>query len=116
MQFIVTRTSDWLGKPCDEAKRATATYLDYRRAKSLEEAQTKSWFKEWYDSTTNHRVDPEYGVVVGEAKEKDDVWVIEINSLDELLQFIRKYGQVVISECPYKEYPYEIEIYDTWRE
>ena len=36
-------------------------------------------------------------------------WRIEICSLDELMAFIRKYGQIVMSEK-------EIEIYDTYRE
>ena len=116
MKLIVTRTSDWLGKPCDEAKRAKATYLSSLNAKSLKEARSFPWFEAWYNSTTNHRVDPKQGIVVGEWKEKQDVWVIEINSLDELLQFVQKYGRVVIQDSQYKEYPYEIEIYDTWRE
>lgn len=114
MKFSVTRTSRYWGKPCNEAKKVKATYLDRRAVKSLEEAKKYSWFEEWYNSTVNHR--EENGYIIGEWKEKWDIWVVEINSLKDLLRFIDKYGQVVIQESDYKEYPYEIEIYDTWRE
>lgn len=63
---------------------------------------------------------------------KDRIWckiyTIDINTIDELLEFIDKYGRVIIAESikdmgyydylepqPYTE-KYFIEIYDDWRE
>jgi predicted RNA-binding protein associated with RNAse of E/G family len=39
-------------------------------------------------------------------------WYIDINSLDELIKFVDKYGDIVVST---ENDPY-IEIYDTYRE
>ena len=39
-------------------------------------------------------------------------WYIDINSLDELIKFVDKYGEIVVST---ENDPY-IEIYDTYRE
>lgn len=42
-------------------------------------------------------------------------WVIEINSLEKLLEFQRKHGNLIIKESlKYSELT--IEIYDSWRE
>lgn len=41
--------------------------------------------------------------------EYDDSLTVEINSLKELLEFIKKYGRIVMYED-------EIEIYNYWRE
>lgn len=51
-----------------------------------------------------------------EAVKRNDIWVIELNTLEDLINFVRKYGDVVIYESMYKEYPYTIEIYDYYRE
>ena len=116
MKFIITRTSIWdrKEKPCEEAKQAKATYLDYRTTKSLQEAKQYHWYEQWYNSTVNHRV--ERGMIVGEKKTKDKVWIVEINSLVDILNLIKKYGEIIILRSDYKEYPFEIEIYDDYRE
>ena len=45
-----------------------------------------------------------------------DVWIIEIKDLEDLMKFSKKYGNLVIGECPYKEFPFVVEIYDDYRE
>jgi hypothetical protein len=110
MKFIVTRRVSSIGdeeKPCDEAKRQALTPLDYREVETLEEAKKKVWFKEWYESGTNHR--EEGGRVVCEKKEKEQRWVVEINSLEELMDFQSKYGDIIVrNSFPYKEVKKEI--------
>lgn len=44
---------------------------------------------------------------------KDSEWFININSLENLLEFIKKEGSIVID---YNPDVLEIEIYDTYRE
>ncbi|MEN6296989.1 MAG: hypothetical protein ABFC92_03460 [Rectinema sp.] len=58
-----------------------------------------------------------------EAKEEDvklwgestEAWVIEISSLEELLDFVNKYGDLIISTGA-TEPTFKIEIYDDYRE
>lgn len=46
---------------------------------------------------------------------RDDEWVTEIASLEELQAFIEKHGNIVISKYSCDDL-LEIEIYDTYRE
>jgi len=48
----------------------------------------------------------------------DFIWVGEINTLEELIEFMKKENGIIISEtCGYyKGIEYEIEIYDDYRE
>lgn len=45
-------------------------------------------------------------------------WFVKLDTLEDLHNFIRKYGKVVIQEreAEYPEHPFEIEIYDDYRE
>lgn len=45
-------------------------------------------------------------------------WALEVNSLDELLQFVEKIGECVIisGACDYQNGLPQIEIYDDYRE
>ena len=42
-------------------------------------------------------------------------WVVEINTLEEIIEFIKKYGNIVLDADKKDELP-KIEIYDDWRE
>jgi hypothetical protein len=45
------------------------------------------------------------------------VWVIQIDSLDELITFRDKYGELILDHDPsFHQIPDSIEIYDDWRE
>ena len=44
-----------------------------------------------------------------EAKEINGYFYIEINTIEQLIDFIKKYGEIVMWED-------QIEIYDMWRE
>ncbi|MCK9417991.1 MAG: hypothetical protein M0R70_01275 [Nitrospirae bacterium] len=110
MKFIVSTKSVSLTqskKPCNEANEIGLTPLDFRDVKTLEEAKGKIWYKNWIDNGENHR--EENGIIVSDKKVKVNQWVVDINSLEELLSFQNKYGDIVISDSsPYKEVQKEI--------
>lgn len=116
MKFIVERTSRMdEEKPCKEAYKEALTHIDIRTVKTLAEAQKERWYKRWFDNGINHRA--EDGCVVCDAKEKRSVWVIKIDTLEQLIAFLEKYGELSISDdSRYKEIPCYIEIYDAYRE
>ena len=96
-------------KPCNEAVEEELTPLDYRTVKSLEKAKGKIWYKGWFEDGENHR--EEDGVVVCDKKEKVKRWVVEINSLEELVEFQSRHGAIVILDgALYKECTKEITI------
>lgn len=88
MKFVVTRTSArGEEKPCEVARRSKEIYVGFG------------------------------------DEEKEDVWIVEIEDFSGLLQFVKKCGKgnsscegVFLTESSYKGIPFEIEIYDDWRE
>jgi hypothetical protein len=61
------------------------------------------------ESGENHR--EENGMVVCDKKEKSKQWVVTFNSLEELIDFQRKYEEILISDgALYKETGKEITI------
>ncbi|HCC53808.1 MAG TPA: hypothetical protein DEQ20_02625 [Desulfobulbaceae bacterium] len=112
MKFIIKRSKMSMTENrqvCDEAVQEKLTLLDYRSVGSMEEAQKKIWFKDWIADGINHR--EEDGMVVCEKKEKPSPWVVDIASLEELLIFQDKYGEITIANSiPYVEVKKEITI------
>ena len=112
MKFIVSRTTVSLTenrRPCDEAVEENLTPLDYRTVRSIEEARKKVWFKDWYEGGVNHRT--EGGMIVCDRKTTEKHWVVDIGSLDELLAFQDKYGEIEIADsASFKEASREIRI------
>ncbi len=110
MKFIVSKKMQSISgddRPCDEAVREELTPLDYRTVKTLEEAKKKIWYKDWLKGGVNHR--EENGRVVCEKTVKQQQWVVEIASLDELLKFQDKYGDIILRDsAPYVEVKKEI--------
>lgn len=128
MKFIISRTSIWDDnkQPCKEAIKEKYIYNDQLDPKYLSNypEHTRKYIKEeWYKNGFNHREESE---IFKREIEKED-WFIEINSIDELIIFIKKYGNLVISNKDknsnykydtdkYNNENYEIEIYDNYRE
>lgn len=117
MKFIVSRTS--VGKdisPCTEAKRDSVVYTEFRTFGSPEAFDKYRAKREgkWLSVGTNHRVN-EHGCITRDNGTMD-VWMIELNSLEELIMFCNKYGDVIIRDNMYNEQYKEIEIYDDYRE
>lgn len=75
----------------------------------FEITRTSTWFEE--------------DIRCEEARQEDYVknnhlckrWVVEINTLEEIIEFIKKYGRIVLDADERYELP-KIEIYDDWRE
>ncbi|RJQ22813.1 MAG: hypothetical protein C4560_01865 [Nitrospiraceae bacterium] len=112
MKFVASRTTVSLRgnkKPCDEAREDELTPLDFRTVKTLEAAKKKVWYKMWLEGGANHR--EEGGVIVCDKKEKEKQWVVDIETLEELINFQNRYGAIVIMDsAPYKETRKELKI------
>src|SRR3990172_7054680 len=110
MKFIVSTKKVPLTeskRPCDEAKEVEVTPLDIRDVRTLEEAKGKIWYKDWIAGGANHR--EENGMVVCDKKTKVKQWAVDINTLEELISFQSRHGDIVISDSsPYKEANNEI--------
>ncbi len=110
MQYVVKRTSVFGDeKPCKEAYRKDDCWLDYRAAKSLAIAHKRSWADTFFNGGSNHR--EQNGMVVRDIPET--IWVIDI---DDFTAFVDKYGAIVLMPSRYKHTPYQVEIYDSYRE
>lgn len=96
MKYIVTRASShvWDGDigPCEEARKEEVIWTDEREVD--DPRKLKFGGDEWYtqEGFFNHRV--ENGHIKRDWKEQK--WVIEINSLEELNAFVEKYGDIII--------------------
>jgi hypothetical protein len=110
MKFIVSTKKVPLRetkKPCDEAREQELTPLDFRDVRTLEEAKGKIWYNDWIESGKNHR--EENGMIVCDKKIPMKQWIVDISSLEALLEFQKKHGDIVISDSsPFKEASHEI--------
>lgn len=114
MEFLVTRSSHWEEKPCEEAVTKELVYVDRRTVKTLAEAKGKQWADHFFASGTNHR--EEIGMVARD-KEPRKEWVVNFDTLEALLKFSDKYGDIIISSgSNYKGIKYEVEMKDDYRE
>ena len=114
MKYMVRRASLWDDdiKPCDEAKKEETIGIDERTVNDPH--KIKSLGDMWYtqEGYFNHRV--EKGHIKRDYKEQN--WVIEINSLEELNAFINKYGGIIIGYHTQNPNYKEITIYDDYVE
>lgn len=116
MKFVVSRTTiGCYERPCDEAILSTIPHVQTLTLESPEEFDLKHPMAGgWFNRGTNHRVNKN-GYITRDIG-TIDVWTIEINSVDELMDFYHKHGELVITDCwANPSYP-EIEIYDGRRE
>ena len=113
MEFMITRASDWANvKPCDEAYAKNYMRKDIRTLKSFEEYDNR--FRDnFLDTGINHKINDD-GYI--EREFEDEGWFVEIDTLEELLEFTNKYGDIVFGKT-YRNYEMNgIEIYDDYRE
>lgn len=120
MEFMVSRTSLCGSdeKPCEEAVKKPYIEIEERTVDDpvkigIYGGDAKKANSDWYGYGSNHRVED------GHIKRDfpAEGWFITINSLEELMAFQEKYGNLVLqksynnpSSIP------EIEIYDSYRE
>ena len=113
MKFIIERTSQWGCEtpPIEGATRELVTRYDYRTAGVKENKSAWENFNRW-----NTDLEPlPNGEWRGKRKDKEKVWVIEI---DDIMEFVKKLDEQIILTAPGKfveDYPC-IEIYDDYRE
>uniref|UniRef100_A0A6M3LQG2 Uncharacterized protein n=1 Tax=viral metagenome TaxID=1070528 RepID=A0A6M3LQG2_9ZZZZ len=113
MEFIIERSST-RNKPCKEAVPRDAIYIDRRTVKTLQEAKSKEWGKQFFETGDNHR--EELGMVARDLDERS-IYIVNIDTLEEMISFFEKYGRIILGEEDnYKGYKYSLEIYDGWRE
>ena len=120
MKFVVSKTStgiDLFNAPCEEAKLDNIIKVDKYYFRTPEEYNKRNGFgnyKKWHEQGENHRTDKD-GYII-----RDNglitVWTIELNTLDELIAFYNKYGEIIIQKCWLNESYMQIEIYDDYRE
>lgn len=110
MKFKVSRTSTYNDeKPCKEAKRKLYTKIETRKKINVGEKN------EWIENGINHHIN-ENGYEQREFPDECVGWFIDINTLEELLAFRNKYGDVIITRAWDNKNIYELEIYDDYRE
>ncbi len=118
MEFIINkRTTPWGKKPCKETVKKQFMYIDRRTVETLKEAKLpkyKHWSDQFFASGSNFR--EENGMIARDT-ELADVWVITLNTLDELMKFNHKYGDLILGfkDC-YHGIENTLEIYDDYRE
>ena len=108
MKYIIERTSNWRGKPIDECTKMKVHKYDYRNLC----VKDHKWA--WEDFCKSNKdiliFDDCYR---GTNIEATDVWVAEVNDLHE---FVKLYGQIILGEPSNEEGLWNIEIYDDYRE
>lgn len=99
MEFIIKRPS--VGEdvqPIPGAKRKTIQLVDVRVLKTFEEYANHAYIQsrmpgKWTDKGTNHKI--VNNQIYRELGSKD-IWVMEIDKLDDLLNIIEDYGDITI--------------------
>lgn len=116
MKFIISRTSEWGdSSPCAEAKKETIWITEDNKCPSFEEYnRAYSDRTPWLSVGKNHRISSN-GHIQRDVEQTE--WVVDINSIEDLLELSKKYGELIIYTqlFPGEIAPY-IEIYDDYRE
>jgi hypothetical protein len=121
MLFQVERTSRRLddGKPCPEAREDTIERWDRRTFKSPEEHDERFPHQPWYSKGTDHQIvyGPRGGAQgIKRRMEDARAWYVEIGSLEALMTFRAKHGEVILKTSDEDERTPTLEIYDDYRE
>lgn len=113
MRMRVCKSS---GLPVEGAVSVQTTMVDhwgpaYGDLEYLRRLESNYW-----GAGTNHRT-LENGVRVRDLRRQVEV-IDGVDTLDDLARFAAEHGELVVSydEDSWPEYPWEVEIYDTWRE
>ncbi len=116
MRFMVYRTSDFSIResPCEEAFMESVVRHDVRTWPSWSEITNQQVKDTWYDEGSNHR--EEDGCIVRDM-EPVDCWFVDLNTMEDMLRFVQKHGEIVISQVAWTNRDYmQLEIYDDYRE
>ena len=116
MRFKISRVSEWRSDvvPCVEAKLEDCVMLDIRTLKSPEEYDSRFGNSgTWLSKGRNHCINKD-GFIQREFDSKD--WFIYIDTLEELIKFKHKYGDIIIRNSYSNPREKEIVIYDDYIE
>lgn len=116
MKYLINRVSCYDKPPCEEAKEEIYIRIDIRNCDCpskihMFNGNKKLADKYWFNDGFNHRV--ENSQIKRDLEDKD--WFIELNSIEEINKFVKKYGDIVIKP-PSDSIFYKLEIYDDYRE
>lgn len=112
MKFKISRTSTYCNQPCIEAVKEKCISIDERTVNSPDKLNFKYDRENWFTEGTNHRI--EDGHIKRDIEDED--WFIEVNTLEDLIEFQEKYGDIIIQKSWDNDTIKEIEIYDDYRE
>lgn len=114
MKFKLRRTSAYGDKPIENCKKVR---VDSWHIRSVSEEEFNKRFSEreglWRSKGEKHRVTSEG--FIARVDSKETVYVVEINTLDDLIAFVKEHGTLVIDEPDLTGLP-SLEIYDDYRE
>lgn len=114
MKFKLTRTSTYEVKPIEDCKKV---YLDYWQIRTLSEDEFNKRFGEreglWRSKGKKHKITPEG--FIARVLSKETAFIVELNTLEDLTTFTKKYGQLIINDADLTGLP-SLEIYDDYRE
>lgn len=74
------------------------------------------WKEKPCEEAVRDSIITEYQVGKEIIRNPKDVWSIEINTLEELIDFFERNGDIIIKDCFWNRSLREIEIYDDYRE
>ena len=117
MEFLLTSTSGWVENQIPNAVIKKYTKIEVRNFSSFEEFDKRlSWFDgNWLSKGVNHKTSK--GRIQREFPNGAEGHFIEINSIEELLEFQRKVGSELIIDYAFNnETIPAIEIYNGYRE
>ena len=118
MKFVICRTSMWTEeKPYEKCVREIVDRIEVRSLNTPEQYDTRFSTREgkWLSRGVNHCINEE-GYIQRTHKNDREVWVIEVNTLDELIALQKEIGEeLILSTVRYDGVP-SLEIYDSYRE
>jgi len=109
MKFKISRTSSFDEvMPCEDCIKEQVIRIDERKVDDHKKLQYGS--ETWFKLGQNHRI------VNGKIRRdfREDSWMIEFNTIEELVDFSEKHGPIIIHNNG--ENNHSIEIYDDYRE
>lgn len=123
MKFKIIRSSIWDDEilPCSELldkgiKLEVYSDIDIRNFRGFDEFDKFTGKKNsWLSKGVNHCINKD-GNIQREFPNKNKGWFLEINSLEELMEFKSKYDEIIIREDYKNPMINVIEIYDDYRE
>lgn len=113
MKFLITRLSEFDDnvKPCEGAYQETIGIRSIRLVGIGSEENLKNWYATGHDHYTS-----EDGKTLFKIVDRKH-WIIELNSLEELQEFIKREGDIIIEPKFYESPEWTmIKIYDYYNE